>query len=483
MAFEAFDWVSKIIPDVTGPIQLIVFAAASVFALARTKDKIKPQVWFGCLGLAALCVIGGFYAWINPPPPPIPPQSQVADLQLRFPGKSASDRPTMLLWHRLPQDLGIAFLRPPEKLLNGSVQFTAKLAALPGRGVKYLGTASPQVDTSELTTPTNWQVCFMRSDKQDSQSWVVRMDCSDSGTCKIANDDLGLVKECADAVKQTTMSFLPQAYAAVAEQGWVVPDLQRLQALKGTPQAPAFLEFSLTAPPNAALNDVTAVKYAIKVNGRDVWINGLPSDANSVPYEKEKGLDLRFGLENLGFAGVRGGREDVEVKLRFLANGKQVRESVAALDVVALRPQPQTPVAANDPSLGLKWAAKYVSRPADRFEVFFISTHTGESASSIKRRFDDKHETAALPSGTEQLLAVIRPPLHEDKPEWGLVAGIRAPSGLIRFTFDETTANALCRRFLEMSKRSPLVDKAPYRREVGNDGKNVNVTFCSVLAA
>jgi hypothetical protein len=438
--------------------------------------------------------VAGALAWSLWPQPkptaPLPPMGRAeGDLQLRLklnpnldPKIYARDRLWMYLLEplRLPKSQ----LESPKEDVPGIPEFSFK-HYMPGEGERFEADLFREVQTSALAKPERTTMCFTRAPNVAASALAAKIECEEGARCTIARDDAGQVRACGD--RPASLRTWPFGWSALrsahaqetsSQEGWIVPSLETLRRRHAGPDAPAYTEVTLTSGPLPALQQAKYVSVGIKVNGRTVWVDGLPADASAVPFDASAGLNLQLGLENLEFSGAQLGFERVELTLRFLDGKTLVREATVPLHYVALRDKTESePV--GDSDLGVRWKAKYVPGPAaDRYQIFLMSTPSAEEVERIKRRFDSAGFKSASGNDTLPLVAVIRPPLQDNR-NYGLAVGLRQPTGQIRFSFDQATSLLLCGRLNQLSQEHRFVRKNSFRRNIA-DGRDLKQ--CATLA-
>jgi hypothetical protein len=428
----------------------------------------------------AAVVVAGALAWSlwprpEPPARAAPAARALGDLQLRVrlnpnldPEVRAADRIWMYLIE--PERLPKAQLEAPTLAIPDIPEFKFTYL-MPGEGERFEADLVREVQTSALGTPVRTTVCFTRAPNVNAPRLAAKLECEEGARCKVAKDDPGQVRACGERPTSRSWPFdlSPVAHAhaqeATPQQGWIVPSLETLRRRHAGPDAPAYTEITLASGPLPALAQAKHVSVGIEVNGRTAWVDGLPVDANAVPFDAAKGVDVQLGLENLEFSGAQRGFERVELTLRFLDGRNVIREAKLPLRYVALRDKPD-PAPVGEPDLGVRWSAKYIPGPtADRYQIFLLSSPSAEEIERVKQRFDAAGFTVATAKGTLPLVAVIRPPLKENG-NYGLALGMRQPTGQIRFSFDEAASVVLCGRLHRIAQEHAFVRKNSFRRNI-----------------
>jgi len=443
----------------------------------RRRRLVVPAV-VGGLAIAVLAsVVGIRLATHRPVPPPahdntvkpLPgPSALGLKLQVQLDPQfgAVGPLPNMTLWHRKP-----GTRRNPEYLQAQNGIYETDPIPLPAKGDEFLGelrraTTDPSFQRDPARGVT--RVCIERKvDSLQGRDPAVWLRCQEGGQCEIDRDDPGWAGLCKTSTGGADpRGWVERAHAqtgpAPQEPGWVVPSLQTLRKIAGTKEGIGYTEFTLRTDPIPSLRQADNVTYAIRVHGTPVYIDGWPPDAWRAPFDAAQGLRLEFALANLDFSGQDQGREDVDVVLEF-ARGKQVlRTEKVRLPYVALRPACGKTVNLAD-GLSLRWQASYVgAQPGDRWQILVASMPEGRAAEDHKKKIDG----ARLRLDGSEVVGVIRPPLPP-RNDYGIALGLRQPSGQVKFTFDDATAQRL---FADTKKLAPttrgVISPSTFLREV-----------------
>ncbi len=140
-------------------------------------------------------------------------------------------------------------------------------------------------------------------------------------------------------------------------------------------------------------------------------------------------------MENIGFAGERGGHENIQITVNLFKKAKIIKEIVLHLDYVALRGSESRDIL-TDGSFKFQWEASYIGGKDPEYEVLIHSTTDVQVAKNIKSKIDRSSYTY----NNAKVVGVIRPPLKKN-PNYGIVLGLLQPNGQIRFTFPRKSAN------------------------------------------
>ncbi len=432
-------------------------------------------------GLSALLLVdeGGGTPVLAPPALPTAFDLQ---LQVKIDDSVAEDgqAPEMKLWHREPPPNGraenVSFLDKPREISRSELAYLSPIPTMPAQNQRYEGQLHRVMRTGHANfEPMN--ICFKANLAAGNKAAQVRVHCDETGqACQIADDDPGWASPCAAAPKAVSslrwLDWLPQAQAATptvlaAASSWAVPSLQTLQRADNAGRA--YSEVRLQSDALPALQTATRFEYAIVMNGQPLQIDGLPSQAYPQPFDADKGLDIRFGLENLDAAGQMGGFEDLRLQLRFYAGTQLLRTANLAMRYVALR-DIDGPKRIADGDIALRWSAVYhPGATDDKYQVFITSAPVLAGLDAHKARFDQAGLSAEVAGRTLPVVAVLRPPWDKN-PSYGLNVGLRLPNGQIRFTFNARESQDVCLLMQRVAARRPeLVRNDSYRRSV--DGR------------
>jgi hypothetical protein len=453
----------------------------------------KRTLWWG--GAAAAVLVAALTGWQMKGKPAAPAQAGSAaagpavaaagvdlDVDLSFVPNKAMEQlglpaSSMQLVPEKPKRRGA--LKLDRKAGDAGVpqRFVHEKLALPRAGETFVGLLARSLDgavqvTADTADVIQTQVCFDMTSAAPPADGKLRLACREGQRC-VPEGSGGIAVPCGSAPVRTTAlpvrgwrfgDLLPSAQAQTvggaasgsasapaaatrpAPGDWIVPALSALRARRGTAQAVAFSEVTLTLglPANVPLAD--EVSYDIRVNGHRLWVNGLPAWTHAVPYKPGTPCRVAFGLENLDSAGRHAGREKVQVRVLLLRDKQPVFEDSVEVDFLALRDQAERS-ATSIKGQPVTWKAEYQPAPADRYQIIL---HGGGQADTLAAR--DKLQAARVPASavsaagaTEPLplAGVVRPPT-DTNPAWGMVVAVPQASGQLRFSFDLATAKALC---------------------------------------
>lgn len=339
-----------------------------------------------------------------------------------------------------------------------------------GRGPVEIA-AGPAVTTaSQTSAPENPQICFAKNAvlPTNSPPFEVRLRCTQGQGCNFASDDPGwaVLAKCPGPPARTAalsslFSLIPAVYAeeskdSAIKPGWKVPSLATLQQTPAG-QRPGYTQFTVTGDSVSPLKDSDAFRYRIFANGSPLYVDGWPPEDMIQKFDPAKGLDFSFGIENLDFSGNNQGCENITVSLEFLNRRQTVREERLTRQYAALRDAIPVEVHTAD-GMRIAWTGKYIKPGSeDRAELFVLSTPNQAEASRTRLRIDQSH----LSFLNMDVVGVLRPPLNS--PAYGVVLGLRQPTGQVRFTFDLGTARNLLNWLTEARASHPGVfPRAPF---------------------
>jgi hypothetical protein len=217
--------------------------------------------------------------------------------------------------------------------------------------------------------------------------------------------------------------------------GWIVPNISTLNTKKKV----GFSEIKIisTSLP-ASISSANKFAYYISVNGTSIYIDGFLPEYIKQPFSYKAGINLLFGLENLGFSGNDNGFEKVQVKLRFFHDEKLLKDIMCSFNYVALRSTvSKSKIVADDGSL-FEWEAAYKVPAGTEYEVFWVSPMQVEMA----RKGKGEIANADLTYQNQKLIGVIRPPKPPNK-HFGVCVGLVLPNQQIKFTFSRQDAMEL----------------------------------------
>lgn len=458
-------------------------------------------LWWGGAA-AAVVLVAAVVGWQfkGKPPSPVPAGNGVGvlvagvdlDVELAFIPNKAMEQlglpaSSMQLVPEKPKRRGALKLDRQAGDAGVPQHFVHEKLALPRAGDTFVGLLARSLDgavqvTAETVDVIQTQVCFDMTAATPPADGKLRLACREGQRC-VPEGSGGIAVPCGSVPVRTSAlparswrfgDLLPSAQAQavdVAPSGsagaatganpnpsattgtarpapgdWIVPPLAALRARRGTPQAVAFSEVTLTLGLPANVPAADEVSYDIRVNGHRLWVNGLPAWTHAVPYQTGTPCRVSFGLENLDSAGRHAGREKVQVRVLLLRDKRVVFEDSVDVEFLALRDQAEQS-ATSIKGQAVTWKASYLPAPADRYQILLYG---GGQADTLAAR--DKMQAARVPASAASaggaaaglpLVGVVRPPI-DSNPAWGLVVGTPLASGQLRFSFDLASARALC---------------------------------------
>jgi|GEM_PF-2562530 len=473
---------------------------AGILPTARNR-----KLWWGGAA-AAVVLVATVAGWQfkGKPPSPVPAGNGVGmpaagvdlDVDLAFVPNKAMEQlglsaNSMQLVPEKPKRRGALKLDRQAGDAGVPLHFVYEKLALPRAGETFVGLLARSLDgavqvTADTADVIQTQVCFDMTAAAPPADGKLRLACREGQRC-VPEGSGGIAVPCGSVPVRTSAlpthgwrlsDLLPSAQAQavdVAPSGsasagtganpsastgtarpapgdWIVPPLAALRARRGTPQAVAFSEVTLTLGLPASVPAADEVSYDIRVNGNRLWVNGLPAWTHAVPYQTGTPCRVSFGLENLDSAGRHAGREKVQVRVLLLRDKRVVFDDSVDVDFLALRDQPEQ-TATSSKGQPVTWKASYLPAPADRYQILLYG---GGQADTLAAR--DKLQAARVPANAPAtagaagaiaapsrmpLVGVVRPPT-DTNPAWGLVVGAPLASGQVRFSFDLSSAKALC---------------------------------------
>jgi len=306
---------------------------------------------------------------------------------------------------------------------------------VPPSGNTFVGTVKQKVLGSIIgQLPPTLTICLQRSETPPPTAPPqTHLRCSFAEGCSAAPEDEGWLSVCnvGLGVLDGLLGWFPAAYAdAPAPSGWVVPSLETLKAktyARGTGYSVFVGELQLNSIPQA-----DRYRYRVTVNGTPIYFDGFQPDELTVPYDGERGLEIKFGLENLNFKGMHKGTDRIDLSIEFLQGQTQVKRYDLEMPHVALRSaaKPRTHEVGD---ATFTWKSRYW--PAEQefeYETFVGSTIDPRGAETIRKRIDQ----CGLQFEGRRVFGVVRPPLGSN-PSYGITVGLENAFGQIEFTFSK----------------------------------------------
>jgi hypothetical protein len=414
---------------------IIGLSSSTLLAFFGPKQTRRPNYLTWSLGTTVVLLGLAFVvarAMPTPPPTTTPPPQ---DVLLRFWATFDKSQHPILDFHQNKP----RFLEDRRIAPDGSDSHYQEYVAWPTTNQQLEALALRIANTSESVNAPDkpMGICFTRntSPPTNQPPFEVRMRCQEGTQCKFAPDDFGWASPCPAADKHTArFSLMPEAHAQSTEDtaskpGWRVPSLATLQQMSDSERA-GYTQFTIKSNSVSSLKDAKSFRYAIVANGSPLYVDGWPPADMLKGFDPSKGLDFSFGMQNLSFSGADKGCENIAVTLEFLSGDETIKKVQLTRLYAALRDAPEEQTDASD-GMRLTWAGTYMKpKKEDKSEIFILSTSAIGEASRTKSRIDQAH----LSYDGMDLVGVLRPPLN--KPEYGLVLGLRQATGQIKFTFD-----------------------------------------------
>jgi hypothetical protein len=299
--------------------------------------------------------------------------------------------------------------------------------------------------------------------------------CSSARIFEMENADPGCIELCGSKLPGPTGSFTlfsscyaetPRAMQGKAS-GWAVPNLNTLITEKKSGFTHVSIKSTVLSSQLAGANRYS---YAIRVNGTPIYIDGFQPRDLMRSFRFTEGINLEFGLQNLGFSGKNDGFEKIEVHFEFFTDTRLIQQTVCSFDYVALRSSATREIVTPDGSK-FQWEANYKVPGGTEYEVFNLS-----STDILEiRRSKQKIDNAMLTYKGIRIVGVIRPPLPPNK-NYGVILGLELSNKQIRFLYSLEEAKEM----INWAKQQPGTNfsRSMYvyritekQRMTGNDGK------------
>ncbi len=341
----------------------------------------------------------------------------------------------------------------------------------------------------------------------------VTYDCPLSGECRLQEGSLfpsGWASQACNSGSSLTprwQQLLGISSAHADERAgdvWHVPSLQTLhqRLKKDTGTFVGFTDFEIES---GDLKNIDADAYSVTIsaNGVPVWLDGIAPEENRHHLNVEEGILLRFGLENLQFAGRRNGCETLQAEFRFFKDDTPLDQTIKiSRRYAALRHAQEARI--DTESGTFSWSGIYHS-PAKRREtgLFLKSSRVfpkenKDAAASARAFLNEKRETLdgfnwtirrselggsignAGGDGDDvlKLVGKLRPPTKASpRPggdvAYGLLIGTQQPNGQLQFSFDRDQIRNLKRILLRLRE----TNAAAKNIIPGNDGAFYPYTY------
>ena len=460
------DWLTKIASNiwtyVTGAASSTLLAALRRRSSAPTPNYL---LWIFGTAIVMLLIVFGVGIMLSQPQYHQYPPSALLKFSLKC---DRQDHPNMSFFQKHP------LYRETHTIAAESDGHYREYVDFPSQDTRFYARAVRVVTSSQATDEPLSAVtefCFKRNPKPPANEAPkeARMDCSEGKRCSISADDPGWVESCpVDGDWSTRARIIPVVYADApkVQSGWKVPSLETLRKMNDQKRV-GYTEFSIKSPQLSGLKEADSLQYLIKVNGSPLYVDGWTPEDMLKPFDPAQGLMFSFGLENLSFSGADDGCENIEVGLSFRQKDRVIKKVIVSRKYAALRDADPEEVKADD-GTPFTWGGKYV-KPSqeDRTELFVLSTPDLREARSVKARID----AAKLSYDGMEVVGVLRPPLNN--PKYGVVVGLRQPTGQIRFTYDSESARKMHDWIISQRAQNPNIfrhDTFLYQMRPGEAG-------------
>ncbi len=445
----------------------------------RILPRVRPP-WLVPAAVGAV-VVAGAAAWLLQPAAPVVPGAGAAasapvvavgapldlDVDVAFVPHEAMEllglpSNSIVLLPERPRPRGPLLLRREGQAAGGGgpLRFVHEKFELPRAGNRFTGTMVRHVDSAvKLDTRNNGAVrtavCFDVTGAAPPADGRLHLACREGEAC--VPEPPGVAGPCSGAGPSLRWpDLMPSAIAQTAAPAiaskpapgdWLAPRLESLRQPGGNARV-GFSELTLTlvAPPEAATADEVA--HEVSVNGRRLWVNGLPAWADAQPRGAGPATQVVFGLENLDSSGADRGREQLLVRVLWLRDKQALAEDRVTLPFTALRTLAEAG-ATTARGAAVRWKASYLPAPSDRYQILVFGGNERDTLAA-KPSFD-RAQVPARAAGLK-LVGVVRPP-NRGNANWGLAVGEALASGQVRFSFPGDDARGLCRLMERESAR------------------------------
>ena len=422
-------------------------ASSALLYWINNKKKNTPNYLAG-IGICTMALLVSIVLITNfiIPKPPVPVSRDLTAF-IRF----------KLDYENAPQVLFFTEQKPncfgPEKLIVQDDGYFIEHVDLPELNADLYALANPPQPTSEFAkgidlTPIEMHFIRTNNELRADKTFAI-IKCSKDGKIELDKGDPGYIKLSLNASykQEHSLSLFSSAMAQSAKKenkytGWIVPNISTLNSEKKLGFSEIKMK-SLSLP--SSLSEANRYAYYIFVNGTPICIDGFLPQYMKQTFSYKQGINLVFGLENLGFSGNVDGFEKVQVKFKFFRDEKPLNEIVCSFDYVALRSTESTrKITANDGSL-FQWDAAYKVPVGTEYEIFWVSPLQVEKA----RKGKEEIAKAQLSYQNHPLIGVIRPPKFPNK-HYGVCVGLVLENKQIKFTYSKADALA----FLSFVKKA-----------------------------
>jgi hypothetical protein len=441
--------------------------ASVLLARLRSSDSPRPNYIFWCFGSTILLlslVFGSAYLVHGSAPDPSLDNQILVKLWVKF---SQQNLPVLNFIEKYPH------FRQPRQLNAERDGYYQEYVDWPltAQQEERVDILPVSFGPSELVNSADppITVCFKGNPHRPTNNppLEVHMQCKEAGGCSLSSDDYGWAAECAKQAEAHLMFFslTPKVFAEAAlegdsKPGWRVPSLTTLQHMPSG-NIIGYTEFNLKSESLVGLDQADSFRYEIYANGLPLYVDGLPPEDMREEFNPAKGFDFSFGIENLDFSGQDNGCENIQVALEFLKGDQSIRKLLLTRSYAALR---DAVVEQVQPAEGVRfvWSGKYRKlNAADRTEIFALSTSDLNEAKRFSARLKDAH----LSYNGMDVVGVLRPPLN--KPQYGVIIGLRQPTGQVKFIFSIAVAKEILGWAQGIhASRSSIFRNSPFRYDL-----------------
>jgi hypothetical protein len=438
-------------------------ASSTILSLLRDRTAARPNYLIWTFGTAAiiLALVFGVFALVPVQKPAT--ASLHFSLHLNNPCQSAKQNcpPIITLREKYPnqwfQDTYIAADSASDSHFEiADPHYHVQPVDWPGKDQRFLAHARQRVeDAQKSAAEDSTRLCFIKNINapKNSEAIDVQMKCIEGKDCTLIDDEgpqwaaqCSQRPENAENYFQTTGVVYAAESNVQTQSGWQVPSLKTLESMKDQRKV-GYTEFAIKGPAPADLETADNLRYLISANAEPLHVDGWSTEDMIEPFKPSDGLNFRFGLQNLSFSGADNGCENIQVALEFRHKDRVLRQVTLSRRYAALRDARVEEVRSKD-GTAFSWSGTYIKpRNEDKIEVFVASTSSLSDAVAAKKQLDH----AGLVFEDMSIVGVLRPPL--DKPWYGIAAGLRQPTGQIRFTFDQAVSGTLLNWLLEKRRQ------------------------------
>lgn len=278
------------------------------------------------------------------------------------------------------------------------------------------------------------ELCFSIKKEAESYKAFFIWDEKENKIVKDKMYNLDWLELCNNTFGTISRLFFTDVYAADNKAGWIVPSLEILEN-RNKEEGISFTKFKISSTLLKGLENANLYTYSIFVNNTPIYIDGWKKEDLKTRFFKDKGINLKFGLENLNFSGADYGKENIHVVFYFYSDKILIKTIDLRRSYVALRKVSKKIISSNDYSFN--WEGEFVlGKKQDGYEVFIWSSRDKQEIFQKKKKFD----TVSLEKNLNNAVSVIRPPLNDNK-SYGLVIGFVDNLGRINFTFSSQKAH------------------------------------------